>query len=77
MFLLKDENMTADPQPTETPAYPTDVDVDAIVAEFKGDARAAIKALLADLDALARDRNSSVSFGYVYGRLAVVRSKSK
>lgn len=42
--------------------------------EAKGDARAAIRMLLVDLDLLARDHNATVSHGYVYGRLAVVRS---
>lgn len=57
------------------PAYPTDTDVDAVIAEAAGDAREAVRMLLSDLDALARDHNASVSHGYVYGRLALVRSR--
>ncbi len=46
----------------------TDEDVDAVLAEFAGDPREAIKALLHDLDALARDADRLVSHGYVRGR---------
>lgn len=49
--------------------YPSDADVDAVVAEFDGDPRAAIRALLHDLDLLARDYEQSVSRGYVRGTL--------
>ena len=42
-----------------------DAAVDSVLAEFNGDARAAIKALLHDVDVLARDFNSSVSHGFV------------
>ena len=51
----------------EAPAI-TDADVDAALAEFNGDAREAIRALLHDLDALARDADRLVSHGYVRGR---------
>lgn len=57
----------------EARAYPTDTDIDAVLLEADGDAREAIRMLLSDLDALARDHNASVSHGYVYGRLALVR----
>jgi len=68
--------MSAETKPTKpepVPAFPTEADIDAVLYEAKGDARAAIRMLLVDLDALARDHNASVSHGYVYGRLAVVR----
>jgi hypothetical protein len=38
--------------------------VDALLAEFNGDARAAMKALLHDVDVLARDYHESVSRGF-------------
>ena len=53
--------MTESPEPTET-------EVDAVLGEFEGDARAAIRALLHDLAALAADRALTVSRGYVRGR---------
>lgn len=68
--------MSAETKPAEpdsVPAFPTEADIDAVLYEAKGDARAAIRMLLVDLDALARDHNGSVSHGFVYGRLAVVR----
>jgi hypothetical protein len=68
--------MSAETKPTEpdpVPAFPTEADIDAVLYEAKGDARVAIRMLLVDLDLLARDYNASVSHGYVYGRLAVVR----
>lgn len=54
----------------EKPPNPlvTDEDVDAVLAEFQGDSREAIRALLHDLDALARDADRLVSHGYVRGR---------
>ena len=45
--------------------FPSETDVDAILYEFKGDAREAIRALLHDLDALAHDYETDVSRGYV------------
>lgn len=47
---------------------PTDAEVDVVIAEFGGDPRAAIRALLHDLAALALDRALTVSRGYVRGR---------
>ena len=47
----------------------TDEEIDALVAEFGGDHRAAIRALLHDLTELALDTEASVSKGYVRGRL--------
>jgi len=68
--------MSAEAKPTEphpVPAFPTEADIDAVLYEAKGDARVAIRMLLVDLDRLARDHNATVSHGYVYGRLSVVR----
>lgn len=48
----------------ETPE-PTEAEIDAVLAEFEGDPRAAIRALLYDL---AADRALTVSLGYVRGR---------
>lgn len=44
-----------------------DDEVDAVLAEFGGDARAAIRGLLHDLDALAADARAAISHGYVRG----------
>lgn len=51
-----------------TPLIIADEDVEAVLAEFQGDSREAIRALLHDLDALARDADRLVSYGYVRGR---------
>ncbi|TDR90227.1 hypothetical protein [Enterovirga rhinocerotis] len=56
------------PVPTAVPAV-TEEDVDAVLAEFGGDARAAVRGLLNDLDTLARDHAASVSHGFVRGDL--------
>ena len=55
--------MPADEQPA--PEFPTEADVEAVLDEFKGDARAAIRALLSDIDNLARGYEADVSRGYV------------
>ncbi|MCW2282568.1 hypothetical protein M2323_000329 [Rhodoblastus acidophilus] len=47
----------------------TDEDIDKVIAEFGGDPRAAIRALLHDLTQLALDCEATVSRGYVRGRL--------
>jgi ATP-dependent exoDNAse (exonuclease V) alpha subunit len=47
----------------------TDDEIDALVAEFGGDPREAIRALLHDLTELAIDSEAAVSRGYVRGRL--------
>lgn len=57
-------------EPERPPAEPPADDaaaVDQVLAEFGGDHRAAIAALLHDLDALAADARSVVSRGYVRG----------
>ncbi|RYG92454.1 MAG: hypothetical protein EON58_18690 [Alphaproteobacteria bacterium] len=56
-----------DPSEDRNPTI-TDDDVDAVLAEFAGDPREAIRALLHDLGALARDADRLVSHGYVRGR---------
>lgn len=60
--------MTSQPRPSEPGSWPTDRDVDDVLQEFGGDARAAIRALLQDLATLADDREASVSRGYVRGK---------
>lgn len=47
----------------------TDEEIDAVVAEFGGDYRDAIRALLHDLTQLALDSEAAVSKGFVRGRL--------
>ena len=49
-------------------AEPTEADIDAVVEEFGGDLREAIRALLHDIAVLAADLASTVSRGYVRGR---------
>ena len=46
---------------------PVEVEIDDLLAEHAGDARAAIRALLHDVDALARDVEN-ISWGYVRAR---------
>lgn len=47
--------------------FPTEADVDAVLHEFGGNARAAIGALLHDLAVLAGDYEADVSYGFVRG----------
>lgn len=54
---------------TDEETYPSDADVAAVLAEFDGDALAAVRALLHDLDLLARDYEQNVSRGYIRGTL--------
>ena len=49
----------------ETVVDATEEEIDAIVAEFGGDCRAAIRALLHDLTELVVDSEAAVSRGYV------------
>ena len=49
-------------------AEPTDAEIDAVIEEFGGDPREAIRALLSDVATLAADYESAVSRGYVRGR---------
>jgi hypothetical protein len=48
--------------------YPAEQDVDVLLEEFGGNARAAIRALLHDVEVLAADYDRSVSRGYVRGK---------
>jgi hypothetical protein len=48
--------------------FPTEADVDAVIEEFAGDPRAAIRALLQDLAVLAADYERDVSKGYARSR---------
>lgn len=57
----------ADAEADQGPQFPTDADVDAVLHEFGGDARAAIEALLHDLAVLASDYETDVSYGFVRG----------
>lgn len=69
MFSTRDHTM---PDPTAlepAPPYPAESDIDAILAEFGGDPREAIRALLADIATLAADYEADVSRGYVRGAL--------
>lgn len=52
------------------------LEVDAVIAEFDGDPRAAIAALLHDLSVLASDAEASTSRGYVRGRVVHLSRKS-
>ena len=47
---------------------PSEAEIDVVVAEFDGDLRATIRALLHDLAILALDGALAVSHGYVRGR---------
>jgi hypothetical protein len=51
----------------------TDEEIDALVAEFDGDPREAIGALLHDLTELAIDSKAAISRGYVRGELLPFR----
>lgn len=58
-------------------AYPSEAEIDAVLAEFGGDAREAIRALLHDLAALAADFEANVSHGFVRGDVpALVRRRA-
>jgi hypothetical protein len=66
---LADDPPAPEPLPPapEAQPFPAEADIDAVLYEFKGDAREAIRALLHDLAILAVDYESSVSHGYVRG----------
>jgi hypothetical protein len=51
----------------------TEEEIDALVAEFGGDPREAIRALLHDLTELAIDSEAAVSRGFVRGQLLPFR----
>lgn len=52
---------------------PGDEEVEAVLAEFDGDVRRAIRALLDDIAALAEDRAGGRNFLKAYGHLELVR----
>lgn len=56
----------------DEPFRPTEAEIDAVIAEFEGNLRAAIAALLHDLAMLAADFDRSVSRGYRRGRAIVI-----
>jgi hypothetical protein len=58
-------------------AEATDEDIEAVIAEFGGDPRQAIRALLHDLTQIALDCEASVSRGYVRGRLLPFRLRER
>ena len=60
--------MTDDPE-----TFPTAADIDEVLAEFAGDRRAAIGALLKDLAALADDYAADTSRGYTRGQIVDFR----
>ena len=68
--------MTDNP-PEEDPSFPTDDDVDGVLAEFGGDARATIRALLHDVAILAEDYEATVSRGFVRGAIPRIVLKRK
>jgi hypothetical protein len=51
----------------------TEEEIDALIAEFGGDPREAIRALLHDLIEIAIDSEAAVSHGYVRGELLPFR----
>jgi hypothetical protein len=51
----------------------TETEIDAVLAEFGGDPRAAIGALLEDPTQIIADSQAAVSSGYVRGRLLAFR----
>lgn len=77
MFLNGDAAM---PDPSEPEgdhaAAASDDGVDAVLQEFAGDWRAAIRALLHDIDVLARDYDAGISRGFVRGRRQPARTRS-
>ena len=54
-----------------------EAEVDAVLAEFGGDSRRAIAALLHDIAVLAADAAASTSLGYTRGRIGPVRLRSR
>lgn len=62
-------------EPDHNQPFPTEADVDAVIYEFKGDAREAIRALLHDLAVLAGDYEADVSRGFVRGGIPKIISR--
>lgn len=55
---------------SDSPATVVDGQIDAILAEFDGDARAAIGALIINREELLRDADRSASVGFLRGRFS-------
>ncbi len=60
-----------------TTGMPIEEQVDLVLAEFGGDARAAIKALLHDVSILAQDYEVTVSNGFVRGEIPRLEIRQK
>ncbi len=60
-----------------TSGDPTDAEVEAVLEEFGGDAREAIRALLHDIAVLADDYEASVSYGFVRGDIPKLAPRRK
>ena len=67
----------ADNPPEGDPSFPTDADVASVLAEFDGDARATIRALLHDIAVLAEDYEATVSRGFVRGAIPRIMLKRR
>lgn len=59
-----------EPEPTPVP---TEEEVDATIAEFGGDAREAVRALLHDIAILAHDRRRIASWGFLRGHIDLLK----
>lgn len=55
--------------PAGEPYEPTEHEIDVVLGEFAGDARAAIAGLLRGIAAIAADQGRLVSYGYLRGQL--------
>jgi hypothetical protein len=69
MFSQQRSGFMGAPDERKTVVDATEEEIDALVAEFGGDPREAIRALLHDLTELAIDSEAAVSRGYVRGGL--------
>ena len=67
MFLIEGIFVMEHERAAKTEHDQGEAEIDALLAEHNGDARAAIRALLHDLEVLARDAEA-VSWGYVRAR---------
>lgn len=54
----------------EPVSNPVEGQVDAVIAEFGGDARAAVRALLHNREELLRDADRAASLGFLRGRFS-------
>lgn len=61
--------MQAQPQSAPAPS-PIEGKIDAVLADFGGDARAAIGALLLNRDELLRDADRAASVGFLRGKFS-------